>query len=94
MKECQARVGLGKGHWNVYRCRATDTVNGHGWTRLNVIDWQADDYSTEYPTATFRGAAMADRDRCGCHTQLCTRVATQEDLLCDQCRDHPDCEAT
>lgn len=27
-----------------------------------------------------------DRDRCACVTDQCTRVATQEDLLCDECR--------
>lgn len=67
-------------------------MNGHGWTRLNVTDWTTVHGSDVYPTASFRRAQHADRRRCGCHTQLCTRVATQEDLLCDECRDHPDCQ--
>jgi len=67
-------------------------VNDHGWTRLHIQDWAAEHGSAEYPAATFRRAALADRHRCSCHTQLCTRVATQEDLLCDECRGHPDCQ--
>lgn len=63
----------------------------HGWTTLNVIDWTAEHGSEPYPTASFRRARHTDRDRCDCHTQLCTRPATQEDLLCDECRGHPDC---
>lgn len=63
----------------------------HGWGRLNVIDWTTEYNSTEYDTATFRSAHTLDRHRCCCHTQLCTRVATEEDLLCDECRGHPDC---
>jgi hypothetical protein len=59
----------------------------------NVTDWTAEHGSSQYPTASFRRAQLADRHRCSCHTQLCTRAATQEDLLCDQCRDHPDCYA-
>jgi hypothetical protein len=66
-------------------------VNGHGWTRLHVTDWTAEHGSTLYDTATFRRAQLIDRHRCGCHTDLCTRAATQEDLLCDECRRHPEC---
>ena len=67
-------------------------MNGHGWTRLNVQDWAGSTASTEHPVATFRPARANGYDRCSCHTNLCTRVATQEDLLCDECRGHPDCQ--
>lgn len=66
----------------------------HGWRQLNVIDYTSPRDNWLYPTFSFHGTRFTDRDRCGCHTQLCTRVATQEDLLCDQCRRHPDCEAS
>lgn len=66
-------------------------MNGHGWTQLNVQDWTTEHGSDVYPTASFRGTRFTDWHRCACHTQLCTRVATQEDLLCDECRGHPDC---
>lgn len=66
-------------------------MNDHGWTRLNIQDWTAEHGSEPYPTASFRGTRFTDRHRCSCHTNLCTRVATQEDLLCDECRAHPDC---
>lgn len=66
-------------------------MNDHGWTRLHVTDWTTEHGSTLYDTATFRRTQLTDRRRCACHTDLCTRVATQEDLLCDQCREHPDC---
>lgn len=68
-------------------------VTRHGWRQLNVIDWTADEGSTVYPAGAFHGTRFTDRDRCGCHTQLCTRVATQEDLLCDECRGHPECQS-
>jgi len=68
-------------------------VNDHGWTRLHIQDWAGSASSTPYPAASFRGARFTDRHRCSCHTNLCTRVATQEDLLCDECRGHPDCQS-
>lgn len=68
-------------------------MNGHGWTRLHVTDWTTEHGSVTYPAATFRPTWANDHHRCACHTQLCTRVATQEDLLCDECREHPDCRA-
>lgn len=67
--------------------------NTHGWLRLNVIDYTHNDVTTIYPAATFHPSWTAEYHRCDCHTQLCTRVATQEDLLCDECRGHPDCRA-
>lgn len=63
----------------------------HGWRELNVIDSTSPRDNWLYPVASFRGTRFTDRDRCSCPTQLCTRVATQEDLLCDECRGHPDC---
>jgi len=68
-------------------------VNGHGWTRLHIQDWAGSTASTEYPAATFRPAWTDEYHRCACHTNLCTRPATQEDLLCDECRGHPDCQS-
>jgi len=68
-------------------------VNDHGWTRLNVQDWTTEHGSAEYDVATFRRAVTIERHPCCCHTNLCTRVATREDLLCDECRGHPDCYA-
>lgn len=69
----------------------TRRVTRHGWTRLHVTDWTTEYGSDLYPIATFHRAQLTDRDRCDCHTNLCTRPATQEDLLCDECRAHPDC---
>lgn len=63
----------------------------HGWTYLNVADYTRDAGTSVYPAASFHPSWANEYHRCSCHTQLCTRVATQEDLLCDECREHPEC---
>jgi hypothetical protein len=40
------------------------------------------------PTVTFHGTDADFLHRCDCRTGICTRRATQEDMLCDECRGH------
>lgn len=56
--------------------------NDHGWVRINGIRINDHDASN----LAF-APCIPDRQRCGCTRTICQRPATQEDLLCDECRE-------
>lgn len=55
-------------------------MNDHGWQPLGVLH---DDGRTVVSFAPL----VDERKRCGCTVFPCRRLATQEDLLCDECRE-------
>lgn len=63
---------------------STEPPNDHGWTSNGIGTIRI--AGTDSPVAFSTGPIVDAFRRCGCRW-LCCREATEEDLLCDECRD-------
>lgn len=60
----------------------------HGWLGIGTVT--TSDGSVTGVGAAYIGPVVDERFRCGCTRRVlpCENTATQEDLLCDDCRAH------
>jgi hypothetical protein len=66
-------------------------TNDHGWTPLPGVATFTIPEGSTLEARVFGGSISigrpVDHRTCGCTQGPCTRVATQEDFLCDECRE-------
>ena len=63
-------------------------MNDHGYTVIATSGTLTEKSGRQIAINSFAVApAIVEHRRCVCSKSLCGREATQEDMLCDQCRE-------